>query len=43
MRIKIGKWSLFIVFPCIRLNAEVDHECLNQIMDGDYECEYCNP
>ena len=20
-----------------------DHECLNQIMDGDYECEVCNP
>ena len=43
MRIKIGKWSLFIVFPYIRLNAGVDHECLNQVMDGIYACEYCYP
>ena len=20
-----------------------DHYCLNQVMEGDYECEVCNP
>ena len=40
MRIKIGKWSLCIEW---RSNAEMDHHCLNQIMDGTYDCEYCEP
>jgi len=20
-----------------------NHTCLNQVMEGSYECEYCNP
>jgi len=40
MRIKIGKWSLCIEW---RENAEMDHYCLNQIMDGTYDCKYCYP
>jgi len=40
MRIKICKWSLGIDW---NTNAELDHHCLNQIMDGIYACEYCYP
>lgn len=44
MRIKIGKWYFFVYSPFqIRLIEEFDHKCLNQVMDGDYECEWCNP
>ena len=43
MRIKIGKWSLLLTRPLIRTNDDLDHKCLNQIMDGTYECEYCYP
>lgn len=42
MRIKISKWSLCINISW-RENAEMDHYCLNQIMDGIYDCEYCEP
>lgn len=20
-----------------------NHKCMNQVMEGSYECEYCNP
>lgn len=40
MRIKIGKWSLCIDWIT---NAEMDHECMNQIMDGTYSCKHCYP
>jgi len=44
MRIKIGKWSIFIFSPIsIREENELNHECLNMYMDGTYECEYCYP
>ena len=44
MRIKIGKWSLLFYKPIsIRFNEEYDHRCLNQVMDGTYDCEYCYP
>ena len=40
MRIRILKWSLTINWDS---NKSLDHECMNQIMDGTYECEYCYP
>ena len=44
MRIKIGKWYFFVYSPFhIRLIDEFDHQCLNQVMDGTYDCEYCYP
>lgn len=43
MRIRIGKYSIIIHLPRITTNEELDHECLNQVMDGTYECEYCYP
>lgn len=43
MRIRIGRWSIVVNMPYIVSNAELDHKCLNQIMDGTYECEYCYP
>ena len=35
-------WKWFIDFH-IREKELVEHECLNQVMEGDYDCEYCNP
>lgn len=44
MRIKIGKWYFIIHNPIqIITIEEFHHECLNQIMEGSYECEWCNP
>ena len=42
-RINIGKWSIIIRFPQIITNEELDHKCLNQVMDGTYSCEFCYP
>ncbi len=43
MRIKIGKYSVLIEFPHMITNEELDHECLNFVMEGTYECKYCYP
>jgi hypothetical protein len=52
MRISSSKhYPLFIAFRFWKWAIEFhiatkelrDHHCLNQVMDGDYECEYCNP
>ena len=40
MRIKIGKWSLSVDW---NTNAELDHRCMNQFMEGTYSCKYCYP
>ena len=42
LRIKIGKWSLCINISW-RENAEMDHHCWNEILDGTYPCKYCCP
>jgi len=38
MKFKFFKWYIRIE-DC----KHDDHWCLNQIMEGDYECEVCNP
>lgn len=43
MRIRLGRWSIVLDMPYIQSNASIDHECLNGIMDGTYDCEYCYP
>lgn len=40
MRIKFLKWYIHLYAITIK---EEEHHCLNQIMDGSYDCEYCRP
>ena len=42
LRIKIWKWSL-LLFASWDSNVSIDHECMNQLMDGTYSCVYCYP
>jgi hypothetical protein len=41
---KFFKWLISISISNYKQTIGFrNHRCLNQIMDGNYECEWCNP